>query len=95
MLACMSLTFLPKSSFAVVVDPPGRVTTTTPAPTTNTLLLRLNEIKNMDKSSLASAEKKVLRKELRTLKHEARKSNGVFLTVGALLIVIVLLILLL
>ena len=93
-LACLSLTFLPQSSFAVSVDPPV-VNTTTPTPTTNALLLRLNEIKNMDRSKLSSSEKKTLRKEVRTMKREAMKSGGVFLTVGALLIVIVLLILLL
>lgn len=95
MLVCLSLSFLPQSSFAVSVAPPGIVNTTTPTPATNPLLLRLNEIKKMDKSKLSSSEKKALRKELRTIKREAMKSSGVFLTVGALLVVIVLLILLL
>lgn len=95
MLACLSLSFLPQSSFAVSADGPGIVNTTSPAPATNALLLRINEIKNMDRSKLSSSEKKDLRKELRTMKRAAMKSSGVFLTVGALLIVIVLLILLL
>ena len=95
MLACLSFTFLPQTSFAVSADRPGIVNSSTPSPAMNALVLRLNEIKNMDKSRLSSSEKKELRKELRTMKREARKSSGVFLTVGALLIVIVLLILLL
>ena len=93
----MAITCLPLASFAVSAGRPGIVNTTTPAPVNlNALLLRLNEIKNMDKSNLSSSEKKALRKELRTMKHQARNSGGgVYLTIGALLIVIVLLILLL
>jgi hypothetical protein len=60
------------------------------------LITRVNEIKDMDKSGLSAAEKKDLRKELRTLKKEVRKSsNGIYLSVGAIIIVILLLILLL
>ena len=55
---------------------------------------RLMEIKSMDKSELTRAEKKELKKEVKDLRERA-KSSGVFLTVGALLIVILLLILLL
>lgn len=58
---------------------------------------RVTEIKSMDKSELSRDDKKSLRKELRELKKEANRiaAGGVFLTVGALLVVIVLLILLL
>ena len=95
MTACLSLMFFPLSSFAASAAHPGIVNTTTPAPANpNALMLRLNAIKNMDKSNLSSSEKKALRKELRAMKREA-KSSGVYLTIGALLIVIVLLILLL
>ncbi len=57
---------------------------------------RLNEIKAMDKSELSSSEKKELRKELKGLKKEmATAKGGVYLSVGAIIIVILLLILLL
>jgi hypothetical protein len=61
-----------------------------------TLLNRLDEIKEIDKSSLKSSEKKELRKEVREIKSELKKSgNGVYLSVGAIIIILLLLILLL
>lgn len=60
------------------------------------MLDRLEEIKEMDKSNLTRAEKKELRKEVRSIKKELRSTgNGVYLSVGAIIIIILLLILLL
>lgn len=60
------------------------------------LINRMNEIKAMDKSNLNSSEKKELRTELKTMKREMKvMSGGVYLSVGAIIIVILLLILLL
>ncbi|WP_373496199.1 hypothetical protein [Aquiflexum sp.] len=60
------------------------------------LIDRVEEIKEMDKSTLTKAEKKDLRNELRETKKEITRNNGgVYLSVGALILVIVLLILLL
>lgn len=60
------------------------------------LLTRLDEIKTIDKSELTGSEKKALRKEVRGIKHELKEQGqGVYLSVGALLIVVLLLILLL
>lgn len=60
------------------------------------LMDRLEEIKGMDRTSLTKAEKKDLRIELRDTKEEIkRNSGGVYLSVGALILVIVLLIILL
>jgi hypothetical protein len=60
------------------------------------LLSRLNEIKEMDKSSLTSGEKKQLRQETRAIKKNLREiGQGVYLSVGAIVIIILLLILLL
>lgn len=56
---------------------------------------RLNEINAMDKSTLTSSEKKELRKEVRAIKKDIKDSGGVYLSVGALLLVIILLIILL
>ncbi|HEY0046530.1 MAG TPA: hypothetical protein VGB44_07460 [Flavobacterium sp.] len=59
------------------------------------LLIRLDEIKAMDKSEMTKTEKKELRKEVREIKSELRTtSNGVYLSVGAIIIIILLLILL-
>jgi hypothetical protein len=60
------------------------------------LNLRLIEIKELDKANLSAVEKKELRKEVRTIKSELKALNGgVYLSVGAILIIILLLILLL
>jgi aromatic ring hydroxylase len=60
------------------------------------LITRVNEIKDMDRSNLTATEKKDLRKELRSLKKEVRKnSNGIYLSVGAIIIIVLLLILIL
>jgi hypothetical protein len=55
---------------------------------------RLIQIRDMDKSNLSSTEKKELRKEVKSLKKEAR-SQGIYLSIGAIIIIILLLILLL
>ena len=61
-----------------------------------TILLRLNEIKAMDKSNLSTSEKKDLRKEVRTMRTQLKMNNGgIYLSVGAIIIIILLLILLL
>ena len=56
------------------------------------LMNRLIEIRNMDKSHLTSSEKRVLRKEVRQIKKD---SKGVYLSVGAIIIIVLALILLL
>ncbi|NDP28263.1 MAG: hypothetical protein GZ087_12680 [Flavobacterium sp.] len=57
---------------------------------------RLEEIKAMDKSSMTSVEKKELRKEVRTIKTSLKTANnGVYLSVGAIIIIILVLVLLL
>ena len=65
-------------------------------PRAQQLIQRLDEIKNMDKSSLTSSEKKNLRKEVKGIKKEMRSiSGGVYLSAGAIIIIILLLIILL
>lgn len=54
---------------------------------------RLLEIKKMDRSALSSSEKKELRREVKSLKREARH-NGIYLSVGAIIIIALLLIIL-
>jgi hypothetical protein len=80
----------------------GSPASTTTDPVTNTdpraqqLMQRLEEIKDMNKSGLSGSEKKVLRKEVKGIRKEMKQlSGGVYLSVGAIIIVILLLILLL
>lgn len=80
----------------------GNTTLTSPEPTTveakeaSVLINRLNEIKAMDMSGLKAAEKKQLRKEVKSIKSELKTlSGGVYLSVGAIIIILLVLILLL
>ena len=60
------------------------------------MMVRLNEIQAMDKTSLSPAEKKDLTKELMKMKKQADGlDNKVYLSVGAIIIIILLLILIL
>lgn len=63
----------------------------------NAIKLRVNEIKAMDKSTLTKAEKKELKKELKDMRKEARalETRGIYLSIGAVIIIILLLILIL
>jgi CHASE3 domain sensor protein len=56
---------------------------------------RVSEIKGMDKSNMTKSEKKELRKELKGLKKQAAAVQGIYLSVGAVIIIILLLILIL
>jgi SMC interacting uncharacterized protein involved in chromosome segregation len=57
---------------------------------------RLESIRAMDKSTLDRSEKRVLRKEVRAIKAELKeKRHGVYVSVGAFIIIILLLIILL
>lgn len=57
---------------------------------------RVDEIKNMDRSALSSAQKKALRTELKTIKNEANaaSNSGIYLSLTALLVIIIILIIL-
>ncbi len=60
------------------------------------LMNRLEQIKNMDLSTLNSIERKDLRKEVKVLKSEIKAaSGGVYLSLGAIVLVLILLIILL
>ncbi|MET4081497.1 putative PurR-regulated permease PerM [Pedobacter sp. UYP30] len=53
---------------------------------------RVEEIREMDKSQLSRTEKRELRKELKEMKNQARAmSGGIYLSVGAIIIIIVVL----
>lgn len=60
------------------------------------MLNRLDEIKAMDKSSLKFSEKKALRKEVRAINSTLRSTgNGIYLSAGAIIIILLILILIL
>ncbi len=59
------------------------------------LMHRLEEIKAMDKSAMTRSEKKDLRKEVKAMRKEAREARGIYISIGALIIIILLLILIL
>lgn len=57
---------------------------------------RLNEIKEMDKSALSKSEKKELKSEVKEIKKEMKAlSGGVYISAGALIVILILLIILL
>ena len=71
---------------------------------TNTADVRLNEIKAMDNSSLGSSERKELRKEIRSIRSEGKGMDeanyvegghgGVYISVGAAILIVLLLLIL-
>lgn len=86
-------------TFANTVVPANTNSTSTASPEaakTEVLLNRLNDIKSMDKTNLSRADKKDLRKEVKAIKGEMkRSSNGIYLSIGAIIIIVLILILIL
>ncbi len=71
-------------------------TTTTEEPRARQLMDRLETIKGIDRSTLNNNERKDLRKEVKEIRKEMKAaSGGVYLSVGAILLVILVLILIL
>lgn len=97
LLITLSLVAFPSTLVAAENAP---LHTTTPPPTempaeVRVMLDRLEEIKELDKSSLSSAEKKELRKEVRAIKKDVRASgNGLYISSGVIIIILLLIILL-
>ena len=91
----MFLTIALPASSAVIAPESSKVNGTEMARTT-VLTQRLEEIRSMNKSEMTRLEKKSLRNEVKEIKKEMKvMSGGVYLSVGAIIIVILLLILLL
>jgi hypothetical protein len=98
MATFLSLTFIPLQANASTSEP----ATTVPAPApvspaeaakVLTLESRLKEIDAMDKSELKAADKKDLRKEVKSIRHELRTiGGGVYLSAGAVILILVLLV---
>lgn len=100
MASCFSLTFIPLQLNATTAEPtsvPAQKPAEPAIPAeAKTLLLRLDEIKAKDMSKLTVTEKKKLRKEVKSIKYELRNiGGGVYLSVGAIILIVILLIVLL
>lgn len=94
----LSLTFLPLKSNAATTAVPTSLVVSKPAESTKAkvLLSRLNEINAMDKSNLKRFDKQNLRKEVRSIKNQLNSiGGGVYLSVGAVLIIVLVLLILL
>lgn len=87
------LNVFPNSVMASEKKPTPINKTTTEVPDEFKLMLnRLDEIKNMDKSSLDRSEKKELRTEVREIKKTLKASGrGIYLSVGAIIIILLVL----
>ncbi len=96
----LSLTFYPAFSNAATTKNTATSSMVVKAPAetaeTKILLNRLDEIGKMDKSDLKGSEKKALRKEVRTIKQRLHETGQyVYLSAGAIILIIVLVIILL
>lgn len=92
-LALMVFYSLP--TMATVDNKPNSTPAATETNSTE-LIKRLEEIKTIDKTSITSAEKKTLRKEVRSIKKELKQNgNGVYLSAGAAILIVLLLIIIL
>lgn len=98
MTAFLLLSSMPTALTARTATEPMSIPANTPAvpAESTTLTARLDEINAMDKSNLSRVERKQLRKEVRSIKSALAINNGgVYLSVGAIVIIVLLLILLL
>ncbi len=88
--ALLAFAFIPNEAHAATA--PAK--TELPADVKVDLENRLSEIKAMDKSALNMKEKTALRKEVRSIGKTLNQDNGgIYISVGALLIIILILIL--
>lgn len=98
MTAILFFSLFPSPLSSALGTTPGSIAINSTGESTpaEVLLDRLDEINAMDKSELSRPQKKVLRQEIREIKHELKaQSQGVYLSVGAIIIIVLLLILLL
>jgi len=98
LMVFLSVAFLPLQSKAATAEEPSSLPAPKPAESAEakTLIVRLDEIKATDKSTLTSEEKKDLRKEVKSIKRNLKDiGNGVYLSGAAIILIVVLLIVLL
>ena len=96
--ALMTLSLLsaaPAFSNDAVVTPKTPTNEATPSPEVQQMLRRLEEIKAMDVKSLPRSERRALRKEVKEIEKKVQETGYVYISVGALILIVLLLILLL
>jgi len=95
----MSLAFYPLQSSAATskkVEPTTVVANPAESAEAKALFSRLEQIEKMDKTNMKGSEKKVLRKEVRSIKKQLDAMGGyVYLSAGAIILIILLVIILL
>jgi hypothetical protein len=95
MAICLSLTFIPSPSKAEARISSVPAPTPTEQAEAKALLLRLDEISAMDKTNLNAADKKNLRVEVRSIRHKLKHiGGGVYISFGAIIIIVILLLIL-
>ncbi len=93
-LFLVAMMALASPAFAVTTKPVA-LTEETPEQKVERIQKRIEEIKAMDRSKMSRAERKALKKEVRQMREEAKAlSGGVYISVGALLIIILLILIL-
>ncbi len=93
MATCLSLTFQPVHIQAAA-NSASSTLVVAKSTEAEALLTRLHNINEMDKSNLSSSERKHLRVEVRTIKNHLKDiGGGVYLSAGAIILVVILLIL--
>jgi len=97
MMMVLSLSALPSRVLAAEKDPSAIASNPNEVPPEiKTMLARLDEINAMDKSTLNRSEKRALRKEVKAMKAAMQSSHhGIYLSLGAVIIIVLLLILIL
>jgi hypothetical protein len=91
LLSVLPNTVMASEKSPIPIDKP---TTEIPAEF-KTMLNRLDEIKEMDKSNLKASERKELRKEVREIKKEIKaKGGGLYISAGAIIIILLILLIL-
>ena len=98
MAICLSFTLIPFQSSAATSSAPAStpLTKSEESAEAKVLTLRLTEISTMDMSKLNSSDKKNLRHEVRSIKRELKDiSGGVYISAGALIVILILAIILL
>jgi uncharacterized protein involved in copper resistance len=96
MMVFLSLTFLPLQANDATKEPTSLASNkASEAAEIKTLELRLNELKEMDKSKMNSSEKKSMRKEVKSIKHRMHDiGGGLYISAGAIIIILLLLLIL-
>jgi hypothetical protein len=94
----LSLTFLPLQSNAATTEPSSSLVAPEPVKSAEVKALesRLTEISVMNTSKMKASEKKSLRKEVRSINHKLRDiGGGVYVSAGAIILILILLVVLL